>query len=100
MDGACSISNRVSLTLVLLIITAIPLHHLGAGEGPILLAGRVKCNNNHTRLSQCVHPNDIGLHNCNRNNTAGVVCQIPTISPNKSIVIVVNLALVSLALLI
>ena len=69
-----------------MIITAIPLRRLGAGEGPILLAARVTCNNSHTKLSQCVHPNDIGIHNCNRNNTAGVVCPIPTISTNKSIV--------------
>ena len=45
---------------------------------------RFACNNSHSNLSQCVHPNDIGIHDCNPNNTAGVVCPIPTISPNKS----------------
>ena len=45
---------------------------------------RFACNNSHSNLSQCVHPNDIGIHDCNRNNTAGVVCPIPTISPNGS----------------
>ena len=77
--------HSLQQTMVLVITTDTALRYLGAGEGPILLT-RVACNNNHSKLSQCVHPNDIGIHNCHRNNTAGVVCPIPTISPNKSIV--------------
>ena len=62
--------------VVLIIIIATALFNRGAGKGPILLA-RVACNNCHSNLSQCVHPNDIGIHDCNRDNTAGVICSIP-----------------------
>ena len=74
------------MTNLILIITAAALSHRGAGEGPVLLA-RVACNNSHSNLSQCIHPNEIGIYNnyCNRNDTAaGVVCPILTISPNNS----------------
>ena len=46
---------------------------LGAGEGPVLLSN-VNCNENNTNLSQCVHPEDIGLHSCDLNSIAGVMC--------------------------
>ena len=46
--------------------------HFGAGEGPILLEN-VSCNQNHSKLSQCV---DIRLIGTRRDckNTAGVIC--------------------------
>ena len=45
----------------------------GAGVGPILL-DNVTCDRSHSDLLQCVHPQDIGIHNCNRENVAGVIC--------------------------
>ena len=32
------------------------------------------CNNSHANLSQCVHPLDIGIHDCEEDNIAGVIC--------------------------
>ena len=32
------------------------------------------CNKSHSNLSQCVHPLNIGIHDCEENNTAGVIC--------------------------
>ena len=45
----------------------------GAGMGPILL-DNVTCNQSHLELLQCVHPLDIGVHDCDRENVAGVIC--------------------------
>ena len=52
---------------------AIALTSFGAGEGPVLLSN-VECNKNHSELFQCVHPEQIGLHNCDAENAIGVVC--------------------------
>ena len=46
---------------------------MGAGEGPILF-NNVDCTKDHSALYQCVHPLSIGIHNCRREETAGVVC--------------------------
>ena len=32
------------------------------------------CNKSHSNLSQCVHPQSIGIHECEEINTAGVIC--------------------------
>ena len=45
----------------------------GAGMGPILL-DNVTCGQNHSELLQCVHLQGIGIHNCDRENIAGVIC--------------------------
>ena len=45
--------------------------------GPVLL-DNVTCNQSHVELLQCVHPLDIGIHDCNQENVAGVIC--PNIS--------------------
>ena len=45
----------------------------GAGMGPILL-DNVTCNQSHLELLQCVHPLNIGVHDCDRENVAGVIC--------------------------
>ena len=45
----------------------------GAGMGPILL-DNVTCDQNHSELLQCVHPLDIGIHDCDQINVAGVIC--------------------------
>ena len=45
----------------------------GAGMGPILL-DNVACDQSNSDLLQCVHPQIIGFHNCNRENVAGVIC--------------------------
>ena len=44
----------------------------GAGMGPILL-DNVICDQSHLELLQCVHPKDIGVHDCDRENV-GVIC--------------------------
>ena len=46
--------------------------------GPILL-DNVTCDQRHSELLQCVPPLGIGIHDCNRENVAGVIC------PNKVI---------------
>ena len=45
----------------------------GAGMGPILL-DNVTCDQSHLKLLQCVHPQNIGIHDCDRENVAGVIC--------------------------
>ena len=55
----------------------------GTGMGPILL-GSVTCNQSHLELLQCVHPLDIGVHECGRENVAGVIC------PNVSTTTVID----------
>ena len=50
-----------------------PVSSFGAGKGPILF-DNVICNKTHSELSQCVDLQTIGLHNCDRDSTAGVVC--------------------------
>ena len=56
-------------------VTALPVNtsHFEAGDGPVLL-DNVACNKSHSNLSQCVHPLDIGIHNCEEGNIAGVIC--------------------------
>ena len=45
----------------------------GAGMGPILL-DNVACDQSHSGLLQYVHPQDIGVHDCDRENVVGVIC--------------------------
>ena len=45
--------------------------------GPILL-DNVTCNPNHSELLQCVHPLDIGIHDCDKEDVAGVICPSTT----------------------
>ena len=45
----------------------------GAGMGPILL-DNVTCDQSHLELLQCVHPKDIGVHDCDQENAVGVIC--------------------------
>ena len=45
----------------------------GAGMGPILL-NNVTCDQSHLELLQCVHPLDIGAHDCDQENVSGVTC--------------------------
>ena len=46
--------------------------------GPILW-DNITCDQSHSELFQCVHVLDIGIHNCDRENIAGVIC--PNVSP-------------------
>ena len=46
-----------------------------AGDGPILL-NNVACNKSHLNLFQCVHPQSIGIHECEEDNNAGVICHM------------------------
>ena len=59
----------------------------GAGMDPILL-DNVTCNQSHLELLQCVHPLDIGVHDCDQENVAGVIC--PSVSTTTIIDILVQ----------
>ena len=54
----------------------------GTGMGPILL-DNVTCNQSHLELLECVHPQNIGVHDCDRENVAGVIC--PNVSDATTI---------------
>ena len=43
------------------------------GMGPILL-DNVACDQSHSGLLQCVHPQNMGVHDCDQENVAGVIC--------------------------
>ena len=51
----------------------------GAGMGPILL-DNVTCDRSHSEVLQCVHPQDIGAHDCDRENVSRVICPNTTIA--------------------
>ena len=48
----------------------------GVGEWPLLLSD-VNCTETHSRLSECVHPEEIGLYRCLYGSAtrAGVSCE-------------------------
>lgn len=53
--------------------------------GPILL-DNVACDQNHSELLQCVYPANIGIHNCDWENVAGVICPIrTTVTPSTAL---------------
>ena len=56
----------------------------GTEVGPILL-DNVTCDQSHLELLQCVHLLYIGVHNCVRENVAGVIC------PNMSAMTTINI---------
>ena len=58
---------------ILTISTGIAVNNSGVGDGPILF-DNVSCNQYNSKLSQCVHMLSIGQHQCDRRNTAGVIC--------------------------
>ena len=60
----------------------------GAGMGPILL-DNVTCDQSLLELLQCVHPQAIGIHDCDRENVAGVIC------PNVSTATITSIAAVT-----
>ena len=68
-NSIASIDLRFSLS-------GMPLtQYFGTRMGPILL-DNVTCDQSHTELLQCVHPFDIGVHDCDQEefNVAGVIC--------------------------
>jgi hypothetical protein len=64
----------------------------GAGMGPILL-DNVTCARSHSQLIQCVHPQDIGIHDCDRENVAGVIC--PNVSDSAATATTANIHLLA-----
>ena len=57
-----------------IVSSAVLLSNLAAGDGPVLLSN-VSCNQSHTRLSQCVRTEEIGLLSCDGGRIAGVACR-------------------------
>ena len=71
---------------LLFLYTATISDAFGVGEGPTLLFN-VTCNHTHLNLSQCVHPESIGLRDCvSQDKRAGVICpeMAAIISPSTS----------------
>ena len=64
----------------------------GAGMGPILLDS-VTCDQSHSELLQCVHPQDIGIHDCDQENVAGVIC--PNVSDSAITTATANIDLLA-----
>lgn len=59
---------------LLFLYTATISDAFGVGEGPPLFYN-VTCNHTHLNLSQCVHPESIGLRDCfSQDKRAGVIC--------------------------
>ena len=78
----------MSIPSLLFSYTAVINNTFGVEAGPPLLFN-VTCNHTHSELSQCVHPDSIGLHDCvSQDERAGVTCpeltSISTISPSWS----------------
>lgn len=63
------------------------LSDVAAGSGPIFLYN-VSCNQNHSRLSECVHPQEIGLNPCT-SGIAGVSCQGVATTVNTEVTMIV-----------
>ena len=55
---------------------SIPLRNavLGEGTGPIFL-DQLMCNGSEASLLECLPTENIGLHNCDHNEDAGVRCE-------------------------
>ena len=84
---------RILTVYHLIIIIGMPVSQIfGAGMGPILL-DNVACDQSHSELLQCVHPLDIGIHNCNQKNVAGVIC--PNVSDSAIITATTNIDLLA-----
>ena len=62
------------MTIEAIVSIAVLLSNLAAGDGPVLLSN-VSCNQSHTRLSQCVYTEEIGLLSCDGGRIAGVACR-------------------------
>ena len=86
-------TNPVSLIYVLnsmccqLVIYHCPskglaLNVFGRGSSPLLF-NNISCNKTHSMLFQCIDVQNIAVYNCSENNTAGVICGMP--SPNVTI---------------
>ena len=64
----------IYITIEAIVSIAVLLSNLAAGDGPVLLSN-VSCNQSHSRLSQCVRTEEIGLHSCEGGRIAGVACR-------------------------
>ena len=64
----------MDIYIILFSYTATINDTFGVGEGPTLLFN-ITCNHTHSELSQCVHPESIGLNDCiSQDKRAGVIC--------------------------
>ena len=65
-----------SLNTCMIHVGSIPVKNaeLGEGIGPILL-DQLMCNGSEASLLECLPSDNIGLHNCNHNEDAGVRCE-------------------------
>ena len=88
------LEDQLNLSIYrLIIITGMPVSQsFGAGMGPILL-DNVACDQSHSELLQCVHPLDIGIHNCDQENIAGVIC--PNVSDSAITTATTNIHLLA-----
>ena len=71
------------------------MNSFGAGMGPVLL-DNVNCNQSHSELLQCVHPLDFGIHECDQESVAGVIC--PIVSATTTTIIPPNIATTNIPL--
>ena len=52
-------------------------------ENSPTLFNNIGCNETHSMLFQCIDVHNIGVYDCSVNNTAGVICEMP--SPDNTI---------------
>ena len=68
------IISQIHTWTLLFSYTAIINDTFGVGEGPPLLFD-ITCDHTHSKLSQCVHPESIGLRECvSQDKRGGVIC--------------------------
>ena len=54
-------------------------------ENSPIMFNNIACNEAHSTLLQCFDSDSIGVYDCGRNNTAGVICELPTLDNIKTL---------------